>query len=312
MLSPELLGFLEPLYVFIPFYIGLGFLMIVPFVIWLSKYLNKNKKRHPLTENLLRMPGQTLLIELDKNSEKLDEHLMGLFMFALIASPTIFYNYSSEKRGLFLMSLALVVIFIVYLVYGTVKIMRLRKRFNELKLGFECEVAVGQELNQLMLDGYRVFHDFQADNKFNIDHIVIGKGGVFAVETKGRAKPINKKSNWENARVKFDGEKLIFPTWIEKKPIEQANNNAKWLENWIKKNTGEEIKVMPVLALPGWFVEENKDKSLRPRVVNPTQIVAKLKEYQSVKISSNEIIEKIAHKIEEKCRDIEPKAYKNT
>jgi len=310
-MSPELLGFLEPLYVFIPFYIGLGLLMIVPFVIWLSKLFNKNKKRHPLPENLLRMPGQGLLIELDNNSEKLDNYLMELFILALIASPTVFYNFNSEKKGLFLMALGLMVIFIAYLIYSTVKIMQLRKKHNELKLGFECEVFVGQALNQLMRDGYYVFHDFQADNKFNIDHIVIGNGWIFAVETKGRSKLINKKSNIDNSKLIFNGEKLIFPAWEETKPLKQTIDNAEWLKTWIKKNTGEEVKVIPVLTFPGWFLEDKTDKTARPRVINPKQIAQRLKNYEKGKISP-EIIEKIAHKIEEKCRDIEPKAYKNT
>ena len=62
---------------------------------------------------------------------------------------------------------------------------RLKKRRN-LRLGYEGEIAVGQELNQLMLQGKHVYHDFPAD-KFNIDHIVVGRSGIFAVETK----PIN-------------------------------------------------------------------------------------------------------------------------
>ncbi|MBU1055794.1 MAG: NERD domain-containing protein [Proteobacteria bacterium] len=36
--------------------------------------------------------------------------------------------------------------------------------------------------------GYKVYHDFPAE-KFNIDHIIIGPAGVYAVETKARQKP---------------------------------------------------------------------------------------------------------------------------
>ncbi len=302
--------FLEQMYFLLPFFTTILILFIVGFLLWIPNFINKRKRKNPLTQNLLRMPGASILKELNDSFDKYTDYLFELLIILSMATSTIFYNINSTNKYHWGVMIAIGAFAVILVPFYTFKMFRLKLRRDKLKLGFECEVAVGQELNQLMLDGYRVFHDFPAE-KFNIDHIVIGKGGVFAVETKGRSKPINKKSNWENARVKFDGEKLIFPTWTEIKPIEQANNNAKWLENWIKKNTGEEIKVMPVLALPGWFVEENKDKTLRPRVVNPTQIVAKLKEYQSVKISSNEIIEKIAHKIEEKCRDIEPKAYKN-
>lgn len=301
--------FLEQIYFLLPLFTTFFILLIVAFFLWIPNFINRKRRKNPLTQNLLRMPGASVLKELDDSFDKYGNYLFELITILLMATSIIFYNFGTTNKIHLQMMFIVGIVAIVLVPFYIVRMIRLKLRRDKLKLGFECEVAVGQELNQLMLDGYRVFHDFPAE-KFNIDHIVIGKGGVFAVETKGRSKRIDKKSNWENARVKFDGEKLIFPTWTEIKPIEQANNNAKWLENWIKKNTGEEVKVMSVLALPGWFVEENKDKNLRPRVINPTRIVTGLKEYQSVKIS-NEIIEKIARKIEEKCRDIEPKAYKN-
>jgi len=34
-----------------------------------------------------------------------------------------------------------------------------------------------------MLDGYHVYHDFPAE-RFNIDHVVVGPAGAFAIETK--------------------------------------------------------------------------------------------------------------------------------
>lgn len=73
----------------------------------------------------------------------------------------------------------------VYCLTNLLKHLNLRRSYQ---LGYEGEIAVGQELNQLMLDGYRVYHDFPGD-KFNIDHIVVGPPGVFAVETKARSKP---------------------------------------------------------------------------------------------------------------------------
>jgi hypothetical protein len=73
--------------------------------------------------------------------------------------------------------------------YRLWKAINLRRR---IRLGFEGERHVGEALNQLMLVGYRVFHDFLITDKprsiRNIDHIVIGSNGVFALETKTRRK----------------------------------------------------------------------------------------------------------------------------
>ena len=76
--------------------------------------------------------------------------------------------------------------------YFIIKLLRLLNRRRKFRLGYEGELAVGQELNQLLREGYEVYHDFPAD-KFNIDHIIIGPAGVYAVETKARQKPTTGK-----------------------------------------------------------------------------------------------------------------------
>jgi integrase len=90
-------------------------------------------------------------------------------------------------------------------------------------------VAILRELHKLT---GRVYHDFPAEN-FNIDHIVIGSNGVFAVETKGRAKPVNGDVN-----VIFDGQGLQFPTHYEKDPFDQAKRQAVWLAKWLTSAVG--------------------------------------------------------------------------
>jgi hypothetical protein len=94
-------------------------------------------------------------------------------------------------------------------VYSTYKVIKLRKERKKMRFGYEGELVVGQELDQLMHDGFHVYHGFPAD-KFNIDHILVGPKGVFAVETKARSKP-NKKKRVEDATVEYDGRMLYFP-----------------------------------------------------------------------------------------------------
>ena len=78
-----------------------------------------------------------------------------------------------------------VVVFVAaaaFVAYRIRLLLRQSVRMDRLRLGLDAELAVGQELDQLMRQGAAVFHDFPAD-KFNIDHIVISRGGVFAIET---------------------------------------------------------------------------------------------------------------------------------
>jgi hypothetical protein len=167
-------------------------------------------------------------------------------------------------------------------------------------------MAVGQELNHLMLHGCRVFHDFSCRG-FNIDHIVIGPGGVIAVETKGRAKR-DRGQGSEDATVRFNGEYLRFPHWLEKNPIIQARRQAVWLQKWLSSAVGETVKVRPALALAGWFVERTKSSDVL--VFNGKNPVF----LSNPKITGDrltpEMIKRIVHQVELRCRDVEPAAYR--
>ena len=54
--------------------------------------------------------------------------------------------------------------------------------------GVEAEIATGQELSLLMRDGAWVFHDIPYQYG-NIDHVIVSRGSIFAIETKGYSKP---------------------------------------------------------------------------------------------------------------------------
>ena len=47
---------------------------------------------------------------------------------------------------------------------------------------------VAGKLDPLREDGYRIFHGFPGGPNWNIDHIAIGPGGLFVIETKVRSK----------------------------------------------------------------------------------------------------------------------------
>jgi len=73
----------------------------------------------------------------------------------------------------------------------------------------------------------------------------------------------------------------------------------------LSKAIGEPVSAKPVLALPGWFVERK-----RPDF---TILYGYKKDYLNAlkgkEILSEALIQRIVHQIEQKCRDVEPKAY---
>jgi len=292
---------------------------LVPLIIWLvpfflllgilnfwRTYLDKQNKRSPLSQNLLRSPGESLRKKIEDINGDLASYLailptMPLFMFSIYLSRKVYGGEIVDYIDISLLIVFAVVIFI----YSIIKVIKNIKIKRKYQLGYEAETAVGQELNQLLLDGYRVFHDFPAE-KFNIDHVVIGNNGVFAVETKGRSKPL-KAQGAKSWVVEYNGKDLKFPMWREKDSLEQAQRQAKWLQKWLSSAVGESVDVLPVLMLPGWFIE----RTAKPAIaVDNGKDPQKLFRQLGNKPISDKLQTQIVHQLEQKCRDISPTAYK--
>jgi hypothetical protein len=272
----------------------------IPITLWI-RHQRKNR-RNPLTSQMLRASGESIGKRIEALNADLDLYFN---MFCLV--PLLCYSmymsarYIGDSKSSPVVYVLTGIFFLALMGYRLATI--LKQRHNEL-LGLDCERSVGQELNQLMLDGCRVYHDFPADG-FNIDHIVIGENGVFAIETKGRAKP-DRGRGQEDVRVVYDGDKLHFPTWNEKQPLEQAKRQADWLTGWLTSAVGAQVAVKPALALPGWFVERKKGDFLIYNGKNPRFITT----IRTESPLSPEMVQRVSHQIEQRCRDVEPLAYK--
>ena len=269
-------------------------------VFWIRR--QRKGRRNPLTYQMLRAPGESISQRIDLLSNDID---LNLTMFGIV--PLLCYSMYLSTRYIANNQVSPVIFVVISIGFLTYFGVRLKKTFvqrHKEQLGFDCERSVGQELNQLMLDGCRVFHDFQADN-FNIDHVVIAGNGIFAIETKGRSKP-DRGRGQEDAKVTYDGQTLQFPTWREREPIEQAKRQAAWLSDWLTKAVGEQVPVKPVLALPGWFVDRKSKDFLIYNGKNP-QYLMKIATEKSL---SPEMIQRVAHQLDQQCRDIAPQAYK--
>lgn len=262
----------------------------------IGKKLLLNKKRSPISDKILRTPGESL-----RNRER-TVSLDFAFYVGTISLPmfVIYAILVSEKNLHFATQFILIAtglsVFVIYL-------LRIRKTVKDLHsiwLGLDGEMATAQELNQLMLDGYHVYHDFPADN-FNIDHIVIGPAGVFAVETKARPKP--RAKGLQSAKVSFDGNILRFPDGQDSKFIKQAREQAEWLTDFLRKSVGKPIQVSPILALPGWMV--NRYTAIEsPLVVNPKEAVKIIPKRADILYAQT--IQQIKFQVEQRCRTVEP------
>jgi hypothetical protein len=291
---------LERLAVYFPSILFFVILLVTATVLHFYRKINRLKKRRsPFTQNLLRSPGESLIRKLDNINIEINVYLISLVSLPLlIYSAILSITYYKGKSITLIDVYASALIGFMFILYFFTRIIKLLNERKTTRLGYEGEVAVGQELNQLMLKGCHVYHDFPA-NKFNIDHIIVGESGVFAVETKTLSKPAGRNARG-NATVTYNGMMLRFPQGVDLKTIEQAKRQAAWLSNWIDSAVGEKVAVRPVVAVPGWFVKRTSANGMP--VVNPKQFPS-LFEHISPRYLSPEMISRITHQLEQKCRD---------
>ncbi|PLY04406.1 MAG: hypothetical protein C0622_03050 [Desulfuromonas sp.] len=263
-------------------------------------------RRSPLSGNLLRSPGESLRIEIDQISERANDFIFIVLLTCL--PPLVVASVLSSVQTNKVPEWQLILDFLFYLALLALVMRRLYQLLKlraNLYLGLDAELAVGQELNHLMAFGCRVFHDFPAE-KFNIDHVVVGPAGVFAVETKGRTKP-DKGRGSVDATVVYDGQILRFPDWHEQEPLDQARRQADWLQKWLSSAVGTTIPVRPALAIPGWFIERTKPGNvLIFNGKNPNFLARPQGLAGSM---TTELQQRVAHQLEQRCRDVAPVAF---
>ena len=277
-----------------------GVLLLLSPMFFVCGQLIAQKRRYqwaaasPFTGQPLRPPGESLRLKIQDLDDKLSEELLILILFPGALAITAIASPRTHSWLSLVIAILLVGLFVSW--RGR-KLRTIVRTLWDYRLGFDGERVVGETLNQLMLDGYRVFHDIPFD-RFNIDHVIVGPPGVYAVETKTRRKPFGADGRRQR-EVEFDGETLHWPRFDEKDSTRQALLNASSLGKWLTSATGETTKVHAVLTIPGWMVVRRARAEVN--VLNPDEI-----QYSFPKKPENplspEQIQRIVHQLTEKCR----------
>lgn len=219
-------------------------------VLYIKRLEKRDAKRSPLNEKILHQPGLNARKKMDQLGEDITERMVQLMLvgpMAILALLLPRVRWSNIRYGwLELLVVLLAGCSIALLIRS---IVRLRKQHSAWKAGYLGELATAQALNKLIAHGCLVFHDLPTD-RANIDHIVVTPKAVFAVETKWRGKGEGKAG----AEVRYDGKTLKFPDHQTNKPLDQARALAQWLSKLLHGETGQPVRVIPLVALPGWYV----------------------------------------------------------
>jgi hypothetical protein len=283
--------------VFIPMLTLLG-------VVWILRGIRSlAQERPPVSEKLLRPPGESLRRELEKIDDQVNEILiLTIFGPALFVAIFVIVSGGVKPSGF---SVAPTIVFIVALAIGFVflvwRLTNLIARRRNYRLGFAGERAVAEELNQLMLDGCRVFHDVPIEPYENIDHVLVTPTGIYAVETKARRKRKASKGRRDH-EVVFDGKALQFLCAVDLRSLDQARRQADQLRVFLSNAVGEPVKVGAILTLPGWFVTSRVKVDIK--VLNPRGIGAAVLDGRLPTLSK-QLIDRVVYQLDRKCRDVE-------
>ena len=232
---------------------------------------HRQKNRSPIKDPPLRLPGESLFDRLLGVHHDFVMYFVQCALVWLVAANA--WTYWSMKVPVtvgwcsFWTALAMGVT-----AFAILKTRRLWRTGHNLRQGMEGEVFVGQYLEEHCRErGYKVLHDIVAD-RFNVDHILIGPGGVFAIETKTISKPISR-----DAVVQFDGESVLVDGYVpDRDPIAQAYACARHVAELLAESTNrpvDKIHVRPVVLYPGWFIE-GSSSGRRVWVLTPEAFVA--------------------------------------
>lgn len=127
--------------------------------------------------------------------------IAGVALLALLAAGALF-----GLRGWALIAVELGTIAVLAVTHRA-----LGSRFDRWLQGAEGEELVGEILNGLGADGWHVTHDVSL-GRGNIDHVLVGPAGIFAIETKSH-----------RGRISIDhlDQRMLAQAYAEKKLLER-------------------------------------------------------------------------------------------
>lgn len=171
--------------------------------------------------------------------------LIPTLIFAVVlavAVPTVLFGFFVGIREPSLTTVGWMYFFLGALA-GTLSLWtsRWERKYGRQEKGARGEIAVGRELEKLHLEGFHVFHDYKPEGSGNVDHFLIGSGGVFTVETKA----------W-SGEISTDGvDILINGERPRKSPVKQASREATRIRHLLRQSGGIDARVRPVLCFVG-------------------------------------------------------------
>lgn len=297
---------------------ALLFLGVISLLLWLRVRARQDRAPFPENTRLLRGPGESLQRKIAELNDQLERALVTGFLIPLLALGVGFSLASVLKNNTGLVCAALgVLAFAILIVFGARRVIAVLDRRRNTALGLFGERIVAEHLEPLKLTGHRVFHDVPAGDPpagstaapFNLDHVVIGPAGVFAIETKTRRKG-RARVGFMAHEIIYDGRVLSYPWGEDQHGLDQARRQSEWLAAHLARQLGRPIPVQALLVFPGWMIIR---KGRGPvHVLNPRELPAAIERPSAgphtdaaVPALDPATLDLVARQLDARCRDVE-------
>ena len=176
-----------------------------------------------------------------------------LILFTWLFAAWAWYQKLMSARP---QPVGLTILAALFTAYSGYRLWFLKKELRNLHLAERGERRVAEELRRLRDFDFVTFDDLLLDN-VNVDHVVVGPGGVFAVETKTY-------SLFGTRMAHIGGDGILYLSGNEafKDPLKQARSSAALVSADLKRHMQRDIWVNPVVVLPGWRIEPSKMETI--------------------------------------------------
>jgi nuclease-like protein len=302
--------------------LGIG-LVVAAFatIAWLKRRSQVARhERPPQRTKILRPPGYSLTCRIDKLADQLTSYVMqavgagavlglaGTALYPLIEGLVLrrfsFAEIRSHPQSYILLSVtALALSALAWTIRSVIQAAKIHGSIRNCRFGLRGEQAVAEALADgvIAAAGYVAFHDVPGDSAWNIDHIVVGPGGIFVLETKTRSrrKPTREQPDHE---VWFDGQNLQFPWCTDRDAAIQAKRNAEWVRRFISGFGPKEMLVHPVVVIPGWYVRTQGKHPVK--AMNAKYLVTGYLPSFERQFSPHQL-QSVVRRLDERCRDLE-------
>ena len=205
------------------------------------------------SDRIMHEAAQRFRDELDRLTCSQSTYLSGALVFVMlfIAAYTLqakmlFSGYPSWQLYLQLGFLVLVSGFAAYCLVKTA-LARHRIKFVR-----DANVAVGHQLQQMSVEGTRVFHDVETSAGI-VDHVIIGQKGLYAINVVARRSGKRAHTRIQENTIEFSNSKSTQSI------VEIVAKTAR-LQKEFRELLGHKIRVRSVIAVPGWGIGEQSNE----------------------------------------------------